>query len=396
MQRVLKVVCAAAATLAVAACTDYDSETDLNPEGPPMVQQVRLRETYTLAGSTSTSDRIVFAFGSHDMATEMDMHPVMSATATGNKLRIIVDELLVGNNLEEIACRGQVDDDAYATVPLGATPDDIARCSAAQDVLPATCTGELAVCMCKNAAGCLVGSTMIAEGAPVGVLDINQDGATDDTRMMPGAVGLRCGAVDVPIDLDMSYWNPSGNQQVPAMGGFDALGPAIVLVPQRGLPTNLDCNLTFSSAIVDKQGEQLCAPPNGDIGASCTPGDFGAFRFKVEPLTFESASFMDGGTGVSRLGPALFLSNTVLNPSTIANITMSTGGAPFTAFTVTQAMTPAGRNFALNFTPPACATCPATGLAANTTYTITIPTTVTDSFGQGAPMPVVITFTTGA
>ena len=232
MQRVQKVVCVVAATVAVAACTDYESSTNLNPDGPAMITQVRLKETYTTSGSMFVSTRRVFGFGTHPNATDVDAHPVTTASAVGNSLRIIVDELLVGNNLEEIACRAPVNAaGAYARVPLGTTPDDIAKCAAAQDILPSTCAGDHAVCLCDLPGGCVVNAATIAMGAPVGVLDINQDGAADDTRFIEGAVGLRCGTIDVPIDLDMSYWNPSGNQQVPAMGGFEALGPAIVLIP---------------------------------------------------------------------------------------------------------------------------------------------------------------------
>ena len=38
----------------------------------------------------------------------------------------------------------------------------------------------------------------------------------------------------------------------------------------------------------------------------------------------------------------------------------------------------------------------ATGLAPSTMYTITFPTTVTDTFGQGLPAPLVITFTSAS
>src|SRR4030095_15056062 len=115
---------------------------------------------------------------------------------------------------------------------IAATPDDVARCSVAKDVLPASCPGsnEHSMCLCHIDAGCgVTGEIKVNE--PVGVKDANQDGAADNTRMMPGAVGLKCGTVDVPIDLNSSYWNPSGDQNVPAMGGFDALGPAIVILP---------------------------------------------------------------------------------------------------------------------------------------------------------------------
>lgn len=350
-----------------------------------MVQQVRLKETFTVQGSTSTGTRIVFGFGTHPDALEGEAHPVTTATPLGNKLRVIVDEILVGNHLEEIACRGPVDVDAYSRVPLGATPDDIARCSTAQDVLPSTCTGPLAPCICENDAGCPVGNETIAKGAPVGVLDINQDGSADDTRLIAGAASVRCGAIDVPLDLDMSYWNPSGNQLVPAAGGFDALGPALVLVPQAGLPTNLNCNLVFSSEVVDKQGNAVCAPPGGDILQACSPGDTSAVTFKVEPLRFEP-DVPDGATGVSRTDPGIFIANMTLDPATLSGITVTegAGNTPYTAFTAALQM---NRNVIITWT---------NGLAANTQYRITFPTTITDTFGQSPPQPYVITFTTGA
>lgn len=356
-----------------------------------MITQVRLKETYTTSGSMFVSTRRVFGFGTHPNATDVDAHPVNTATAVGNSLRIIVDELLVGNNLEEIACRAPVNaNGAYARVPLRTTPDDIAKCAAAQDILPSTCRGEHAVCLCELAGGCTVNNNLIAEGAPVGVLDINQDGAADDTRFIEGAVGLQCGNIDVPIDLDMSYWNPSGNQQVPAMGGFEALGPAIVLVPgPRGLPTNLACQLKFSAEIVDKQGEGICAPPNGDINAGCTAGDVSAFEMKVEPLTITGASFMDGSTGVSVDGPALFIGNTQFDPASINATTITMTPAP-----------PAGTTFAIDAMPTRIrisygGATPAP-LTANTEYTITFTEGVTDTFGQPLPDPVTFTFTTGS
>ena len=385
MRMVPRIVCAVTATVSVAACADYDSATNLAPEGPPMIVQVRLTERYMPLNSTFFAERNVFGFGSHPMALDAEMHPVTSAKADANKLRVITDELLVGNNLEEIACRGPIDSDAYSRVPRGATPDDIAKCSAAQDVLPATCKGEFAVCICQNAGGCLPDGAMemVAMGEPVGVLDINQDGAADDTHLIAGAVGIRCGSIDVDIDPDTSYWNPSGNQQVPAQGGFDALGPAIVVQPRaaRGLPTNLECQLTFSSEIVDKQGEAICAPSAGDPANGCTPGDVSAFTFTTVPLDFDLTGFADGMTGVSRLDPIDLAANVPLDPATINGITLTP--APGGAVTVTLAnlkelkVTIAG------------------GLAASTEYTLTIPTTVHDTYGQGAPAAKVFTFTTG-
>ncbi len=391
MQRVQKVVCVVAATLGVAACTDYESSTNLNPEGPAMITQVRLKETYTTSGSMFVSTRRVFGFGTHPQATEVDAHPVNAASAVGNAFRIIMDELLVGNNLEEIACRAPVNAaGSYARVPIGSTPDDVAKCAAAQDILPSTCRGEHAVCLCELETGCTVGTAMIPMGGPVGILDINQDGAADDTRFIQGAVGIQCGNIDVPIDLDMSYWNPSGNQQVPAMGGFEALGPAIVLVPQaRGLPTNLRCTLKFAPDVVDKQGEGICAPPGGDVDAGCTAGEVGEFATTVEPLTVSGASFNDGATGVSITSPAIFLGNAQFDPASINTTTVTITPAPPAGTTVAIDTMPTRIKITYGGATPA-------PLTPMTEYTITFTTGVTDTFGQPLPQPVTFTFTTGS
>lgn len=399
MNTVLKLMCAVlATTTVVAGCTDYQSSTSLNPDGPPMVQQVRFRESYKNT-SGSLSERRVFGFGTHPDALDAMVHPVTSARVRGNAFRVIMDELLVGNNLEEIACRTNIDGDAYSRVPAGSTPDDIARCSVAQDVLPSTCKGTHAVCLCALDAGCTVAiaglpPVTVAKGGPVGVDDKNQDGAADDSRLIRDAIGLKCGAINVPIDIDMSYWNPSGNQQVPAMGGFDALGPAIVLVPQTlptagvpqvGLPSNIDCQLVFAPDVVDKQNIQVCAPPGGDIASDCTPGDTTKVAFKTEPMIFDSG-FTSGATGVSRADPVILTGITILDPNSITGITMTQAAAAFTAFTVT--LTP--MKDTLIVTPMGA------GFAANTLYSLTITSGVKDTYGQSAPAPITITFTTGA
>lgn len=393
MNRVQKLMCAVfATTTVVAGCTDYESSTNLNPEGPPMVQQVRMRESYKSAAGVRLERRL-FGFGTHPDATETTAHPVTSAVAKGNSFRIIMDELLVGNNLEEVGCRGVVDTDAYSRVPNGSTPDDVARCASAQDVLPSTCKGEHAMCLCELDAGCSVqvpGSPptviTVAKGAPVGIDDKNQDGAADDTQFIRDSVGIKCGSINVPIDVNMSYWNPSGNQQVPAMGGFDALGPAIVLVPtMQVLPTNLDCQISFAGDVVDKQNVQVCAPPNGDVLSDCSPGDTTKASFKTEPMTFVSDAA--GATGLSKTEPVVIGGITTLDPTSVNGITITGPGAtPFTTFVTTIV----NMGQALVVTPNA------PGFAANTTYTLTVTSGVKDTFGQPAPAPYVITFTTGA
>jgi Big-like domain-containing protein len=305
-----------------------------------------------------------------------------------------MDELLRGNNLEEIQCRATIrassdGDGAFGKVPVGDTPDDIARCAAAQDVLPVRCPGSDArsVCICELDGGCLVGTNMtVPKGQSVGVNDLDHDGAADTTQFIPGAVALRCGTIDVPADPSMSYWNPSGDQQVPAQGGFDALGPAVVVVPKPPLPTSADCTVVFAPSVVDKDGNQVCAPANGDITAGCTPGDTSAFHFQVEPMGFLPQGVSDPGQ--SRTSPIMLRAPAAIDPASITGVTVTEGtSTPFT-----------------DFTPSVGATTPniltitwgAGGLAAATRYTITIPTTVTDTYHFGPPQPIQISFTTSA
>jgi hypothetical protein len=375
------------------ACTDQASFTNLNPDGPPALAEVRLKETY-MDTTGSTLPRRVFGFGTFPDATSDLDHPVTSAAPTGQSLRIIMDELLVGNSLEEIQCRGQVDNDAFSSVPLGATPDDIALCAVNTDALKASCHGDHAVCICQLDMGCPSGTTTVPKGEPVGVLDNNNDGAADNTSFKAGAVGIKCGSIDVPIDLDQSYWNPSGDQQVPAMGGYDALGPAIVLVPTGGfLPTNLKCGLTFADDVVDKQNNRVCAPPAGRpascTGAiddcskdlECTPGDVSAFQFTSEALKLTVLAIVNGATGVNGANPIFINANAPVDLNSIQTITLSPAPLAGT-FDITLAT---ASKIKINFTTP---------LTPATMYTLTIPTTVTDTFGQALPAPITITFTT--
>lgn len=386
----LRIRWALPASLALAACTDTaTSATDLHPEGPPMIEQVRLKEVYT-ANDIPGLQRTVFAFGSHADAQPSEEHAVTTAAASGNRLRIIMDELLRGNNLEEIQCRAVIDSDAFGPVPVGDTPDDIARCAVAQDVLTARCPGSSSrsVCICTLDGGCPSpdGTFTTPKGESVGVHDTDQDGAADATQFIAGAVGIRCGTIDVPTDPAMSYWTPSGNQQTPAQGGFDVLGPAIVLVPAAPLPTSSDCGLVFAPSVVDKDGNQVCAPAGGDITAGCTPGDTAAFHFTVEPMAFIPTPAISA-TAQSRTDPITLRAPAAIDPTTLAGITVTEGAAPFTLFTASVGATKDTANqLTITWTPP--------GLAAATGYTITIPTTLTDTYHHGPPQAIQFSFTT--
>lgn len=376
------------AVVAVAACTSADSATDLQPEGPPMIAQVRLVEVFSI-GEIRGLNRTVFGFGSHPEATPDEAHAVTTAKAADNRLRIVLDELLRGNNLEEIACRAIVDDDAYDRVPLGATPDDVARCAVAQDLLPSSCPGGnvRSMCVCRLNAGCPTGinGAVVPMGLPVGVLDLDQDGAADNSHFIAGAATLSCGGIDVALDLDRSYWTPSGNQQRPAQGGFDALGPAVVVVPAVPLPTNVECSLGFAPDVVDKDSNRVCAPPDGDIARDCTPGDTSAVTFKVEPLEF-LASVTDPGQ--SRTADILITANVPIEPASLTGITVTEApDTSYTQFAVRRGTSP--NQIVITWTAVG-------GLAPGTRYTITVTTAVTDTHRQPAPQAFQLAFTTAA
>ena len=359
-----------------------------------MIRQVRFNETATNANNIVTDKRI-FGFGTHPLATTNDypaagQGQMANATATGQRFRIIIDELLVGNALEEIACRAPIDNDVFDTVPLGTTPDDIAKCAVPDDVLPQSCPASMAhaVCICKLDGGC----GTVAKGQPVGVADKNEDGAADNTSFMAGAVGIRCGSIDVPINLDESYWNPSGDQNRPAAGGFDVLGPAIVLRPQAilpaplepapgVLPTNIECNLTFAPNVLDKQGNQVCAPVNGDEANDCTPGDVSAFKFKVVPMRVVLQSAM---TNAMPANPILLAVTAPVDPASISAVTLTQNGNPVAGATITLTGTSLQT---INITGP---------LTPNTAYEVHVDASLKDTIGQPQPMPYNFTIMTGA
>jgi len=383
-----------------------------------------MKETFVDATGAFLARR-VFAFGSHPQATDEQAHAITTAYAgvdtteaircdamtndcvnanssnlsapNTNHIRVIFSKLLLPNPLEEIECA----DGSFQEVPVGATPDDIAGCSVPPDVLPQTCKGKYAVCLCQDDAGCTVVTPtnptplMFQKGQPVGVKDDNGDGAADIFKFVPGVAGIQCGTIPVPLDLDthnspaaqlFTYYNPSGNQEVPATGGFEALGPAIILKPFGPMPTNLTCGLTFSSDVTDKSNEQVCAPvggmpADGSKPGTCTPGDVSAFSFKTEPLRTEpDGAHLEGMTGVDRTLDLTLSPNVPVDPATIMGITV----APTTTFTITQ---DTGGNIVVTWTG---------GLAANTMYTVTVPATLTDTFAQPLPAPFVLHFTTGS
>ena len=170
------------------------------------------------------------------------------------------------------------------------------------------------------------------------------------------------------------------------MGGFDALGPAIVLAPVNALPTGQNCTLKFAPDVVDKTNHGICAPPGGDVTKTCAEGDVSAFSFMTQKFTINNQSFMTGATGVSRTAPVIFVATAPIAAGTLTAISVktTTGNTPVTGFTLTQ---PQPQTVRLTWG--------AGVLAASTSYTITITSALTDLYGLPVA-PVTYTFTTGA
>ncbi len=226
-------------------------------------------------------------------ARRSERGPTRDALAAGNRLSVVVDGLLVGNNPRVAMPRHRPTTTRRAAIgsgrPGGGDPDDVARCAVADDALGRSCdirTTAARLCICRRAGGCTCFGGPVAQGEPVGVLDVNQDGAADDTRFI-AARRASSAARSRSIDPDRGLLEPLGDQSGPALGGLDALGPPIVLDFRTGTPARR--GLTFSEAVVDKQGDRLRAggrPARGGLRAGRSPRRL----VRAEPLAITDAA----------------------------------------------------------------------------------------------------------
>jgi hypothetical protein len=198
-------------------------------------------------------------------------------------------------------------------------------------------------------------------------------------------------SLTVPLNLDKSFWQPAGNQQLPAppdpsADPLELLGPAIILTPLKGLPTGSTCTIVFSDSVVDKEGNLVCAPPLGEVTSPCTPGDTSLISWGVDVLQIDigASAPNDGAVNVGRTTAIVEQFNAELKASTLVGVTLKKGA---TNVTIAPVVAGANRNQILIMNP---------ALDANSVYTLTIPTTVTDILGGAVKAPIVITFTTGA
>ncbi len=391
-----------------AGCGGRDVQTDLEPEGPPVVKQVLLQARVQLEAGARTLTQLTY--GSHpdlndttsvDDYTTIDTgQPAAAALARTNRLRIVFDELLVGNNMEEMACM----DGSYSRVPRGTTPDDIAKCAGDADEL-AGCTGDHVVC--------------VGTSGPIGILDCDQDGAVDadsppncdfndqsvepipGLRMLPGVVTITCDGTEVVWDPLQSFYQPSGNQLISAGPlGVDSLGPALVIMPANpddpimsGMRTGAACSIDFADDIIDKDDIQVCAPAEG---GDCVPGDTTGITWTVEPLRIAGQSPTANQTGVNLGNPnsnVLLQFNAAVDDTTIAGITIAdeSGLIPDCAEPPVGQCVQRTRSTA---DPTLITVTVVGGYTPANEHTVVVPTAVTDVFGGPMPSEYSFTFTT--
>jgi hypothetical protein len=328
-----------------------------------MVEQVFVSER-VLVG-TSERIRVGLAFGDHPGVSDDDDREVLAAVARGNQqIRVVLDELVIGNALEELACA----DGTFSRVPRGSTPDDVAACSGADLT---KCDG-----ICVGADG------------PVGILDENLDGAADDTRMIEytGGFGANivCDGENMPLDAQLSFYSPSGNQQIPAGTiGINGLGPALVLVPLRGMKTGAACTIAFRDEVVDKDGNTVCAPPGGDVTGNCTGGDTSEVSFKVEPLKLAASDPAAGATIAPGGTTILMQFNAAIDPDTVGAITLTADAVDVPVDPVVSE----DDATIVTITVPG-------GFTASTSYVMSFSTALTDIFGGALPDAVDVAFET--
>lgn len=361
-------------------CDAPASKEDLNPAGPPMVRQVFVTEKVIVNDAPRVLEGQL-AFGTHKAEFfEDDDGMVTTAISLGaQEIRVVLDELVRGNSLEEIACA----DGSFSRIPNGTTPDDVADCAGPAD----------AILKCTKV--CIGG-----DGAPIGILDADDDGAADDFRMInygndPNnaelGVSLVCDGTNVPLDPESSFWSPSGNQTFPSNNtlGFRGIGPAVVLKPKAdvGLRTGSSCSLVFRPEVTDYDSNPVCAPTGGLPAEGCSGPDTSKIAFNTEVLTLSNSVPLPDATNVALNASAFILLafNANLDATTVSAITMTAGGAPVTINPLVQEDDPTSVLLTLDddFLP-------------DTAYALTVGTGLKDLLGGSMTTPTVLNWTTGA
>jgi hypothetical protein len=393
----------AVAFISIVACTSSTEKGKLRPEGPPEILEVFMYES--VGDGLESTTEFNLAFGCEDPRT-LDCAPEAIASVpdreqprmrlccdrqlyhreddglvsnavigAGQKIRIILDELLRGPTVEQFVC----------------------GCADPPENVNANCQGGPAASLdplnCEDNP-----NTDVSEASRFS--DKNLDGVPDKTDLLPGMVEVYCdGLTEVWSNVAEEGWyNPSGNQQVPAnvldssatrvILEWDSVGPAVVLqTALRPLPSSSSCHLRFreDTDYPIKDGT-VSVPTARDKDGNPVPEPEIPVTFNTEAMRVINTLPMRNAVGQAITLPAITVTfNTSIATSSIGGITVTDMAGAVVDGTASVSMD--GLTWQFD---------PAADLLPSTRYTVTIPTTVTDSYGAALPAMDMFSFTTGA
>jgi hypothetical protein len=264
------------------------------------------------------------------------------------QLRIIFDELLNGETVEQFVC-------------------------ACADDCPNMIEASLDPTACDDNP-----DTQVNEQGQF--LDTNADGLPDLAQSLAGIVTITCNDADAnPIPVYTAaagdgFYNPSGNQDVPVATGLAGLGPAVVMNVTTGLRTDSDCKVALGADVKDKDGQVVPALPADK-------------SFHTQKLKFLSTP-ADAKTGVDVKPNVNLAFNALIDKNTLTGIKIDKDAA--------GTITPVPATVTLLMSGTSVDIDPTADLELNTKYVVTVPATVADQHGGKLPAEVKFSFTTKA
>lgn len=269
----------------------------------------------------------------------------LHALPFGTSFRVVVGDLLDGATLEHFAC-------ACVSITLDAQKNlvfDASRCAG----------GAIYSDDPRDCSVCPGDSTTKGR-----CLDADGNGKPDYSSLIPGVARIDCGGVSLVSAEGEGFYYPSGNQFPSSVAGLAGLGPAVVIIPARPIPSDSDCTLTISDTVKDQQGRSLVQPSPAPI-------------FHTEPLTLspKSPSDMEAVTAGGALAGVQFTFNTPIDPDSIhvGDITVTDVNSS-AVFTVTDlAVSSGGLEVDADVTVP---------LTDGDLYQVTVKNTVADTYGK--------------
>lgn len=386
----------ALATLAGAGCVKDESLFLLNPEGPPEVVAVFVdveeEPDYDNDGEPGPTVGVyadlyaghALAFGAHpDINNGNPVTPPIAEVTLDSPIRVIFDELLDGQTMEQFKCACWDPDDSGSLAAVDNCPAGGQLYSDSPDVN--SCTG------CPDSMDTPEDETGRCE-------DATQDGTPDDSVLKPGLATVSCdnsGFTTETSDEDSGDYQPSGSLVIPAFSTVDGLGPAFRFHPTFVFyPSEANCTLTMNanSTITDKDGVALAQT---QIPFTTTSTYIAATTVANNAMNVTPASADNPTTPTTEVRNFDITFNGPVDgsPANLALVTMSCTGAGPTPGAAT--FNPAAPFRVRISTNP--------GYGVGRTCTVTIDSTFEDAWGNAAivnlampGMDRVITFTTAA